>query len=293
MASNELHISPKETMKYAQQLYEAGYITYMRTDSKKYSNTFVSSVKTYIENTYGQPYISQNIDALISDLKREETKEDKNKKEDLTQEAHEAIRPVSISVKSVLDTNTEIVLKAQKLYALIWAKTIESCMASAQYNVLTAKINLDPPHSSQCEFSYKTEQVTFEGWQIVEGVTTATLVKEYQYFLAFKSGLLVVPKKIESKYNLINLKSHYSEARLVQLLEEKGIGRPSTFASLIDKIQEREYVKKQNIEGRKIEGEDFLLTDKVVTVNIVKREFGNESNKLVNQPKGLIVIEFL
>jgi DNA topoisomerase-1 len=293
MASNELHISPKETMKYAQQLYEAGYITYMRTDSKKYSNTFVSSVKTYIENTFGPTYISQNIDALISDLKKEETKEDKNKKEDLTQEAHEAIRPVSISVKSVLDTNTEIVLKAQKLYALIWAKTIESCMASAQYNVLTAKINLDPPHSSQCEFSYKTEQVTFEGWQIVEGVTTATLVKEYQYFLAFKSGLLVVPKKIESKYNLINLKSHYSEARLVQLLEEKGIGRPSTFASLIDKIQEREYVKKQNIEGRKIEGEDFLLIDKVVTVNIVKREFGNEANKLVIQPIGIIVIEFL
>ena len=289
LASNELHISPKETMKYAQQLYEAGYITYMRTDSKKYSNTFVSSVKTYIEKTYGQPYISQNIDALISDL----NKEDKNKKPNLTQEAHEAIRPVSISVKSVLEINTDILQKAQKLYALIWSKTLESCMASAQYNVLTAKIQLEPQHETQCEFIYKTEQVTFEGWQIVEGVTTATLVKEYQYFLAFKSGLLVVPKKIESKYNLINLKSHYSEARLVQLLEEKGIGRPSTFASLIDKIQEREYVKKQNIEGRKIEGEDFLLTDKVITVNAVKREFGNEANKLVIQPIGIIVIEFL
>lgn len=289
MASNELHISPKETMKYAQQLYEAGYITYMRTDSKKYSNTFVSSVKTYIENTYGQPYISQNIDALIGDIKKEE----KDKKLDLTQEAHEAIRPVSISVKTVIDINTEIVIKAQKLYALIWSKTLESCMASAQYNVLTAKIQLDPPHDSKSEFSYKTEQVTFEGWQIVEGVTTATLVKEYQYFLAFKSGLLVVPKKIESKYNLINLKSHYTEARLVQLLEEKGIGRPSTFASLIDKIQEREYVKKQNIEGRKIEGEDFSLISQDIIVNTIKREFGNESNKLVIQPIGIIVIEFL
>jgi DNA topoisomerase-1 len=287
MASNELHISPKETMKYAQQLYEAGYITYMRTDSKKYSNTFVSSVKSYIENTYGQTYISQNIDALISDLKKED------KKMDLIQEAHEAIRPVSISIKTIKETNTEIVQKAQKLYALIWAKTLESCMASAQYNVLTAKIQLDPPHASQSEFTYKTEQVTFEGWQIVEGVTTATLVKEYQYFLSLKSNLLVVPKKIESKYNLINLKSHYTEARLVQLLEEKGIGRPSTFASLIDKIQEREYVKKQNIEGRKIEGEDFSLISQDITVNIVKREFGNESNKLVIQPIGILVIEFL
>jgi DNA topoisomerase-1 len=153
-------------------------------------------------------------------------------------------------------------------------------MASAQYNILTAKIQLEPPHESKGEFSYKTEQVTFEGWQIVEGVTTSILVKEYQYFLAFKSGLLVVPKKIESKYNLINLKSHYTEARLVQLLEEKGIGRPSTFASLIDKIQEREYVKKQNIEGRKIEGEDFSLISQDIIVNVVKREFGNESKQL-------------
>jgi DNA topoisomerase-1 len=80
---------------------------------------------------------------------------------------------------------------------------------------------------------------------------------------------------------------------LVQLLEEKGIGRPSTFASLIDKIQEREYVKKQNIEGRKIEGEDFSLINSQITVNIVKREFGNEINKLVIQPIGIIVIEFL
>jgi DNA topoisomerase I len=292
MASNELHISPKETMKYAQQLYEAGYITYMRTDSKKYSNTFVSCVKTYIENTYGQTYISQNIDALIGDSKKEEKiKEDK--KVDLIQEAHEAIRPVSISVKSLLEIDKEFVPKAQKLYGLIWAKTLESCMASAQYNVLTAKIQLDPSHISNSEFVYKTEQVTFEGWQIVEGVTTSTLVKEYQYFLAFKSGLLVVPKKIESKYNLINLKSHYTEARLVQLLEEKGIGRPSTFASLIEKIQEREYVKKQNIEGRKIEGEDFSLISQDIIVNTVKREFGNEANKLVIQPIGIIVIEFL
>jgi DNA topoisomerase-1 len=81
----------------------------------------------------------------------------------------------------------------------------------------------------------------------------------------------------------------------VQLLEEKGIGRPSTFASLIDKIQEREYVKKQNIEGRKIESEDFLLVLDKKTIETIptKREFGNETNKLVIQPLGIIVIEFL
>jgi DNA topoisomerase-1 len=101
------------------------------------------------------------------------------------------------------------------------------------------------------------------------------------------------PKKIDSKFTLIELKSHYTEARLVQLLEEKGIGRPSTFASLIDKIQERKYVEKQNITGKQIECLDFSFSDGVITNNTCIREFGNEKNKLVIQPLGIIVIEFL
>ena len=106
--------------------------------------------------------------------------------------------------------------------------------------------------------------------------------------------MLVIPKKIESKFNLVELKSHYSEARLVQLLEEKGIGRPSTFASLIDKIQEREYVSKKNVNGQQIEGEDFILTaEKEITTTNVKREFGNEKNKLVINPLGILAMEFL
>ena len=106
--------------------------------------------------------------------------------------------------------------------------------------------------------------------------------------------MLVVPKKIESKFNMIELKLHYSEARLIQLLEEKGIGRPSTFASLIDKIQEREYVSKQSVEGSKMECEDLLLTsEKEIIITSVKREFGNEKNKLVITPLGILVIEFL
>jgi DNA topoisomerase-1 len=307
LASNELHMSPKETMKAAQQLYEGGYITYMRTDSKKYSSEFIAKTKQYIESIYGLTYISQTIDALASDIKTNTNTNDKEKN-NLVQEAHEAIRPVSIGIK---DT-TDMLVKTQKLYTLIWSRTLESCMPSAQYNVITAKIQSDPPFKiltdplynddnednedkDNCEFVHKTEQVSFAGWQIVKGTTEEKAeTKAYQYFSTIKQNMLVIPKKIESNFKMIELKSHYSEARLVQLLEEKGIGRPSTFASLIDKIQEREYVSKQNIEGSKIECEDLLLTaEKEIIITSVKREFGNEKNKLVITPLGILVIEFL
>ena len=299
LASNDLHISPKETMKYAQELYEGGYITYMRTDSKKYSGEFIDKMEQYIVTMYGQQFVSQNIKLLAGSKEKEK----ETTKDPLAQEAHEAIRPVLINVTAATDVSP----KAITLYKLIWTRVVESCMASAQYNVITAKIQLDPPYlykKNNCEFSYKTEQVVFEGWQIVtltQGKKEKEKdngKKEYQYFSAIKKsdkGLLVVPKKIDSKFNLINLKSHYTEARLVQLLEEKGIGRPSTFASLIDKLLERDYVKKQNIEGRKIEGDDFslIIGEETILETKVKREFGNEANKLVIQPLGIIVIEFL
>jgi DNA topoisomerase-1 len=189
MASNDMHLSPKETMKYAQQLYEGGYITYMRTDSKKYSGDFILQVKEYINSTYEATYISQNIDSLIN------LEIDK---------AHEAIRPTSINVLSV--DNTALDTKAQKLYTLIWKRTIQSCMAAAQYNVIFAKVEINPL-IEKCEFIYKTEQQVFAGWQKVENLKNVTNA-EYQYFSLMKQNMLVIPKKIESKFTIKELKSH-------------------------------------------------------------------------------------
>jgi DNA topoisomerase-1 len=93
--------------------------------------------------------------------------------------------------------------------------------------------------------------------------------------------------------NFVGLKQHYTEARLVQLLEERGIGRPSTFSSLVDKIQERGYVNKQNVEGRKVSCKDFELTDDNIYEVEQTREFGGEKNKLVIQSLGILVMEFL
>jgi len=100
-------------------------------------------------------------------------------------------------------------------------------------------------------------------------------------------------KKIKSTQTLKNLKQHYSEARLVQLLEKRGIGRPSTFSSLVSKIQERNYVKKENVEGKEIKCVDFELVGETLEEIEIKRIFGNEKNKLVLQELGKIVLEFL
>jgi DNA topoisomerase-1 len=287
LASNELHLSPKDTMKYAQQLYESGYITYMRTDSKKYSNEFIDNVKKYIKTIYNEQYISNTIDNLIVEVKQNfKTNKTIAEKKGIPspQEAHEAIRPVNINVINLTDLQT----KAIKLYELIWKRTLETCMPSAQYNSISAKISA--PENS--EFVYKTEQPIFLGWKIVTKDEEESS-QNYQYIQNLVQNVSMKPTKINSKFTIIELKSHYTEAKLVQLLEDKGIGRPSTFASLIDKIQERKYVQKQNITGKEIECIDFSLTDSNISELVTKREFGNEKNKLVIQPLGIIVIEFL
>ena len=289
IVSNQFHWSPKETMKYAQQLYENGYITYMRTDSKKYSKEFVSSTVEYIENKFGKEYVSASVSQLSLDFAfeiKKQTKDSQDKHPVLAQEAHESIRPVKISLTK--DLLVDIDSKAVKLYELIWTISLQSCMPSAQYNSINAKISA--PNDTY--FSRKAEQIVFLGWQIADK-SVKNDSKEYQYFLNLKQNVAIPYKKIESKFNLIELKSHYTEARLVQLLEENGIGRPSTFASLVDKIQERKYVEKQNIDGKQIEGIDYAYENDILTTKENVKIVGSEKNKLVIQPIGIIVIEYL
>jgi DNA topoisomerase-1 len=299
LASNELHMSPKETMKYAQQLYEGGYITYMRTDSKKYSQEFIDSIKKFIETVHGEKYISQTIDHLVVGTSEEPKKTKKTVAEKKgippPQEAHEAIRPVNINTRpqTLIGSTSDLEGRTIKLYELIWKRTLESCMPSAQYNSISAKISA--PVDS--EFLYRAEQSVFLGWQVINQTSKKyddeLDTKNYQFLQTLKQNVSMKPKKIDSKFTISELKSHYTEARLVQLLEEKGIGRPSTFASLVDKIQERKYVEKQNISGKEVESVDFSLSDNTISQVVSKREFGNEKNKLVIKPLGIIVIEFL
>jgi DNA topoisomerase-1 len=296
LASNELHISPKETMRCCQTLYEAGYITYMRTDSKKYSADFLEDVKKFIVHEFSlEKFINPKIDDLSNENKKEVTKPKKtttSKKASNVpppQEAHEAIRPTKLAVKNVPD---EMSTREKKLYKMIWETTMESCMAEAEYFSFTSTISTDV---DGIKYTLTSELLDFLGWKIIKNKDSKTAIKdkEYNYLLQLRQGQIINYKKITAKVTLKNNKMHYTEAKLVQLLEDNGIGRPSTFSTLIDKIQERGYVKKDDIPGKQVACKDFELEDEALTETNTTREFGAEKNKLVIQPLGIIVMEFL
>jgi len=293
VSSNELHYSPKETMRICQLLYEGGYITYMRTDSKVYSEDFIKTATEYITKTYNPEYINPNL-TLNSDIEIEEPKKRGKKKSEsndiLRQEAHEAIRPTNISLRELPEEmgSKPFGSKERRMYKLIWTNTLESCMSAASFYTVTA--NITAPLNTK--YTYSTELIDFPGWKIVENKFTRENLN-YQYLQTIKKDSPLQYKKICSKVTIKGTKMHYTEAKLVQLLEEKGIGRPSTFSSLIDKIQERGYVKKEDIKGKEIVCRDFELENGEICEELSKREFGNEKGKLVIQQLGVIVIEFL
>ena len=310
VASNELHYSPKETMRICQLLYEGGFITYMRTDSKTYSGEFLETVKSHILRNYadGEKYIGEKIDALTSGaIKEPPTSKKKSKKGDkdvtsgkvadslrqvahsVRQEAHEAIRPTNISLDELPEKlDAKFGSKERRMYKLIWTNTLESCMAVSSFHSVTANISA----FNNTKFTHTCELISFPGWKIVEK-KYSTDKNEFQYLQQIKQNTSIPYKKIYAKVTIKGTKQHYTEARLVQLLEERGIGRPSTFSSLVDKIQERGYVKKEDIKGKEIICKDFELENDEICEIETKREFGNERGKLIIQPLGVIVMEFL
>ena len=288
-ASNDIQLSPKETMKLAQELYEGGYITYPRTDGLTYSGDFEEKIRKYIVTEYGKDYYNAR---------------ENGERVGGEGGAHEAIRPTNIAVLAANEDDNLLTGKAQRLYHLIRQRTLESCMPPFTFSALTATITA--PENN--EYRYTTEQPIFPGWQIIRlNKEKEKEKKEYTYLQALEKGQLLPYKKIKAQVHLKEIKAHYSEARLVQLLEEEGIGRPSTFASLIEKIQERKYVKKTNVAGRKIQCREYeVIATATATATatgscksgsiqqtILEREFGNEKNKLVIQPVGILSLDFL
>lgn len=249
-ASTKLGFGAKKTMQIAQKLYEGlplaggvseGLISYMRTDSTRLSEQFVKDAESYIEDTYGKDYRGRA----------------RQKNSENAQDAHEAIRPTSIlntpqRVKEYL-TNDQY-----KLYKLIYARTLASLMAPSKSNVVNVQIVSDG-----CEFSANGSILTFDGY-----------LKIYSDYETVKDEMLPVMEEqevlkdveLEGKQHFTEPPLRYSEARLIKDLEEKGIGRPSTYAIIIDTLQARGYVSLERpSEGSKtkvfIPSEQGELTD--------------------------------
>lgn len=280
-SNSMIRFTPKKTMQNAQKLYEAGMITYMRTDSLFYSSEFVDSTLTYITSSYGEEY--QGTTETIQSIKGE--KKSKKSKSN-AQEAHEAIRPTNLlrNPSSITDTDQ------RKLYKLIWENTIASCMAHCTGFQITCMITA-PPIKPPVHYVYKEEKYEFLGWKIVYSHTVENEI--YDYLNTLNQSTYIDYIQIIAKPSIKDTKNHYTEAKLVQLLEQKGIGRPSTFSSLVEKIQTRKYVKCRDIQGitkrlsvYTLHQDELIEEEQSITMN-------QEKHKLDIEPIGKTVIEFL
>jgi len=273
-ASRKLGYGVSKTMLIAQKLYEAGHITYMRTDSVNLSETAIQDISKQITDSYGKPYL--------------QIRKYKNKNES-AQEAHEAIRPTYMDKTKVDNAD------AQKLYDLIWKRTMASQMSDAELEKTIAEISI----STQQELlKAEGEVLKFDGFLKVynEGKDEDEENEEES-----TEGILP-PLEINQSVELTELvaverftrpQSRYTEASLVKKLEELGIGRPSTYAPTISTIIKRGYVEKRDKEGIKRDYRIIKLNKDKISKSIESENTGAEKSKLFPTDLGTVVTDFL
>ena len=270
-AGHKLNFSVAQTMMVAQRLYESGHITYMRTDSVNLSNLCLSTSKEYITKEIGKEYVK---------TRRYRT----NSKS--AQEAHEAIRPTYID-RTTLEGNSQ----ERRLYELIWKRTIASQMADAELEKTTATISVS---GSQYQFVAQGEVVKFDGFLRVYRETQEDEPEETQGSLPqMNVGEALQRKEVVATQRFAQRPARYNEPSLVKKLEELGIGRPSTYATTITTIQNREYVVKGDKPGESrnytiltLKGDKLKETEKKITM-------GSERGKLMPTDTGIVVNDFL
>ena len=268
-ASTKLGFSVTQTMLLAQHLYEAGKISYMRTDSVVLSEDAIKQAQKVIKQTYGEEYCQQ----------RQFTTKSKN-----AQEAHEAIRPTHFE-----DIEVSADEKEQKLYTLIRTRALASQMADAIINKTTLTITTD----NTTIFIAKGEVIEFDGFLKLYQTKKDEDEDDNIKLPKVKEGDILTLIKLIGKEKHSQGPSRFSEASLVKELEEKGIGRPSTYAPTIATIQNRGYIIKDSREGEKVEFKVITLEKNKITEEIEKKTEGSEKNKLYPTDIALITNDFL
>ena len=264
-ANAKLGFSSKATMASAQRLYQDGKITYMRTDSVNLSGQAIASATDFIKRLYGPDY---------STVRKFKTKSAS------AQEAHEAIRPTDISRETVTSNEYD-----QKLYDLIRRRTLASQMSAAKLEKTT--ISIDIQGNNKLHFEAKGEVITFDGFLRVYGGGKDELLPKLH------TGDTLETHDITARQTFARPPSRYTEGSLVKKLEDLGIGRPSTYATIIDTVQTRGYVEKGDSEGQPRDVIILSYNGEEVSRDIVQEKTGSTRGKLIPTPSGELIADFL
>jgi DNA topoisomerase I len=272
-AYNKLGYGVKRTMKLAQDLYENGHITYMRTDSYNMSEDAVSACRQYIVTTYGSAYYNENATA---------------KKKGHSQEAHECIRPTKMELPTV-----QLSKEHNALYDMIWKRAVASRMTAAVYDELTVSLVNPWFKEKGMYFLGKFKQLKFEGFLKLFGETVGTQsLKAKQEEL---KNAVVKCKEVQARNTWKSPPARYNESSIIKVLDTEGIGRPSTYASIMAKLYEKSYVNKLDIAGETKKTVDFIYkpSNKTLKEQSGKVQVGQEKNKLVPTAIGDAINTFL
>ncbi len=264
-ASRKIGFSPSLTMSTAQRLYEAGHITYMRTDSVNLSDEALESAQKIINDNFGEKYHNKRVYKTKSKG---------------AQEAHEAIRPTNLGNDNAGKSDTE-----KKLYNLIWRRTLASQMAESIFERTIVKIQ----SVNNTGFKATGEVLIFDGFLKLynEIDDSSKLLPKLEEKSVLKTNN-ILSKEIFTKHP-----PRYSEASLIKKMEDSGIGRPSTFAETVRKIKEREYVVKEERDGKIINSKELTLENTKISENVKEEKTGFEKNKIYPTNMGMFVTEFL
>ncbi len=271
-ASRKLGFSVLQTMTIAQRLYEAGKISYMRTDSTNLSEEALEKAKAQIFEGYGPQFHQRRTYKTKSNA---------------AQEAHEAIRPTDFGVESASRERNE-----QRLYELIWKRAIASQMADAQLERTTASIGIS---TTDEELIAQGEVIKFEGFLKVylESNDEETDEEQKGMLPPLSLGQVLALSLLKAIERFSRPAPRYTEASLVKKLEEMGIGRPSTYAPTISTIIKREYVVKEDRPGSERKFREFTLKDNIISSKVGTETYGSEKAKLFPTNAGIIVNDFL
>ena len=306
-ASALFSLSPKATMQVAQKLYEAGHITYMRTDKATLSEEAVTEARAVVEAKWGPTYLGP-------ETKAEEVKpkgkakakgdgKDVAKDEVKAQEAHEAIRPTHLEVETIDADGL-----GTKLYGLIRQRALQSVMAKAVGETLKVVFHCEKEaEEDRLPWSASWKRTTFPGYQIVgriadleeagddEKDSDEASAAAWTRALALKAGTVISWTQLVAQPHETKAEPRYTEATLVRALEKHGIGRPSTFSSLLAAVQDRGYAELKNLPGQAVDLKVYTLTDpeKDLEVKLSKKILGAEKQKLVPTDLGLQCLAFL